>query len=405
MNRFAGIVTFVLAAALAGCAGESGVRLAVEGIVLASPDDTVGLAGVTVDIPAAGASTLSGPDGRFVLSGTVPEGIDDRLPIAAVRFRKADLADVIHSVTVVPGARTTIVAVMVRPAVTTTIEIPAGGTTALATADNATFRFRTNSLTDRAGTVLAGSVDVTIAGWDASLPPDPDVAPVRWDALYPPVPTTLAAVGTSPPYLRTLAAGAFAAATGSPSAEPGVGVELISRYADLQFDTLSDADDRLFLVNPLTGLFEEQTTGFLDNGNRIQFDIAAPGTWVWAKALDNPTCVQVVVKVGRRPAPGAHVRLEKIDIQDQPETLYDERIGAEGGTFCLRAPAGKQGRLVAFVGGTTRVASLSRAVVTSGGGDCLAGCPVSTEILMPCVITSDCADGEACSEGQCIATP
>ena len=408
MSRVAGIVALMLSASLAGllagCGSESGVRLAVVGQVLASPDDTAGLAGVEIDIPLAGASTLSGPDGRFALSGNVPDGIDDQLARAAVRFRKAGFADVIHGVTVVPGAQTTIVAVMARPAVTKALTIPAGGTPAIATADNATFTLRTDSLQDRAGGLLTGDVDVTIAGWDASLPPDPTVTPARWDALYPPT-AAMAEVGGTSPYLRILAAGSFATSTGSPSAEPGVGVELISRYADIQFGTLSDTDDRIFLVNPQSGFLEEQAKGTLDNGNRIVFGISAPGTWVWAKALDNPTCIQIAVKVGRHPAPGAHVRLESIDIHDSPEALWDEHIGADGGTFCLRAPTGKSGRVQAFVNAAAAVASGSQAVLTTGGGDCLTGCPVSTEILLPCGTVADCDAGEACTEGQCTAKP
>ncbi len=400
MRRLGGFVVMAAAAALCGCASESGVRVVLEGRVLASPTDTAGVAGVEVEVPLAGEAALTGPDGRFSLTGRVPEGIEGQPLHAAAWFRKAGYADVVHGFTVVPDARTTVVAVMARTAVLQDVEIPSDGTTAGVIADNATFEFRADSLVNPAGTSLAGTVPVAMAGWDASLPPDETLTPPRWDALYPPIPVAASTRDGLAPWLRPVAACQLSLDAGSPSADPGVGVSLISQYADLAFGTTTD-DNRLFRVNPETGVFEEQDHGRVDNnGNRIVFGISLPGTWVWAKATDG-SCIRATIKVGRRLAPGAHVRLTSIDINDEDEALLDQRIGAEGASFCLNAPVGRSTRLQAFVSGTTGILSTTLEVLSSGGGDCASGCPVSKEILLPCESAKDCDAGETCVEGQC----
>jgi hypothetical protein len=394
-------VALALPVAMAACASEEGIRLSVTGRVLVSPDDTVGLSGARIEIPAAGVFTISGIDGRFSLSGKVPEvaaGLPNRV---AVLFGKVGLADVVHGVTVLPETTATIIAVMTRPSVSPTLAIPNGGTSVAKMADNATFTFRTDSLVDRSGTPLQGDVAVTLAGWDASLPPDPNATPVRYDGLYPPSPIGVLATDGTDPYLRVLAACSFGTESGSPSAETKVGVDLISQYASLAFEGVTETDDRLFLVNDQTGIFEESGVGTVDHGNRIAFGIDRPGTWVWAKAVDDPACVMIDVRIGRRPAPGAHVRLTSVDINHRDESLLDEKIVAKNGVFCLREPSGRAARVTAFVSRTTDVLSASTMVAPSSGGSCDTDCPVFAEIILPCESVTDCDSGEICSEGTC----
>lgn len=406
MIRIAGLGVIALSLVMAGCSSDPGLRISVEGRILSSPGDTTGLAGVQVEIPAAGVSTVSLADGRFAVSGWLPKAVDG-LPVhAAVWFHKAGLADVVHGITVIPDAAATVVAVMTRPALSPTVSLPEGGSTVGEDADNASFLFRSDSLVDRAGTPLVGDAPVTLAAWDASLPPDTTVTPAHLDGLYPPMPVAATTSDGSNPYLRPLAVCQFASSAGAPSAAPGIQVSLISRYAADSFGEMSETDDRLFLVNPDTGLFEEQGAGQVETGNRITFDIDRAGTWVWAKAVAGSTCVQAKVKVGRRPAPGAHVRLPRVDFQGVlDEALFDERIGAENGVFCLKAPASGSARATAFVQGSTGISTATTDVVQMvPGGDCATGCPVSVDILLPCENAGDCDPGEACTEGQCSAT-
>jgi hypothetical protein len=121
--------------------------------------------------------------------------------------------------------------------------------------------------------------------------------------------------------------------------------------------------------------------------------------------MDGPTCVQATVKVGRRPAPGAHVRLTTLDIKNRDESLLDERIGADGGLFCLQGPSGRSVRVTAFVDQVASVASVSQVVNTSAGGACATGCPATAEIVLPCGTAKDCDAGELCVEGACSAAP
>lgn len=398
MRRFA--IALALAA-LAGCgASDDTIGFRVAGRVLDTPGGD-GLAGAAVTCAATGRATRTGPDGAFSLRCAVPDPGDDAPPIAGIRFEAAGFAPVLHALPAIDGATYAAVVPMVRPADTRTVAIPTADAPATEVVDNATFGFLPTSLVDATGSPAAGTATVTLAAWDPSQPARPDDDPPFLDALLPPFPSHFTTTGGDVPYLRPIAAAYLDAGELVPNPDRGVDLTITSLYADAAFGGVTTTDNRLFRQDPATGVFVESVPGRIDQRNQLTGGIDAPGTWIWAKAIPSPTCVDVIVRIGDRPCDGAHARLFDVDVQGKDQTLLYEAIGSPGGAACLAGPAGRLARLEVWMADDDRLESRSFQTMTSAGGTC-GTCPRTVEIVFDCARDADCAPDSSCVEGLCV---
>lgn len=356
------------------------IPISVSGRVVNAFSGGQGVAGVTVRCPASGGKTTTDADGRFVLKGSVPARAEGKSAAVAVWFEKAGWGSVPRPFLAIEGVETTLVAVLDKAAVTREVKVPApGAEVSIASADtlaNAFFTLRSGSLADAAGSVVTGTVQATVAGWQSTLPPFGLSTPV--------LPDVAALDGTSP-YLRVVAVGQFEAAQDgallSVASPPGVGMELTT-----PLDAPAATDNRVFRVDPSTGLLVEKPSGTVSLAeNKLVAVLDEPGTWVWARPWGGAsTCVDVAVKdAAGAPVVGAQVRLIGT-ILNQDITILDERVAAEGGSFCLRGPVGQIARVQVLVAGADGVSEQKASNLTlSGTGDCGTGCPQSVTIEMP----------------------
>lgn len=394
-------VPLVLLLAPLACGGEDGVRVVLTGRVWMGPEMEQGREGVRVEVPRTGASTLTGPDGSFRLVTRLPEAPDGGSEETAVRFLQEGFAPVLETFRAFPGEESTLVTWMAQPARTVQVQIPTGENEALVEDQNGTLRFRRDSLVDaRDGTVLQGTVQVSVATWDPSWPPE--VQPDAWTIPIPRLPAASPSVDTR---LQPLAAVWFDLDRGAPNPDPGVGVEAFCRYGDIAFPGISDETRDLFLVDPVTGTVERLAEGRVDPGPKVFFAAVRTGLWLWARSDPTATCVTARVLRGRRPAPGAMVDLWETDLRGALKQHLDRQAGAAEGTFCLKAPAGTQARLEAHLSREGVPERQTRTVVPSGGGTCSTGCPTVLDLVFPCLADQDCDPGEQCTEGLCSPPP
>lgn len=387
---------------LAGCGGsDDALRFRIVGRVLDAPGGN-GVAGARVTCAESGRHTLTKTDGRFSISCAVDDPGDGTTPVAAVRFERAAHAPVLRSLPAIEGATFAAVVAPTRPVVSRRVSIPTTAAPASEIIDNIVFSFLDVSLVDTAGATASGSADVRLAAWDPSVPARPDDTPPFLDALLPPFPVHFATTGGDAPYLRPIAGAFLDAAPLSPNPDRGIDVTFTSLYADVVFGGVAEADNRLFHQDPTTGIFVESQPGRIDQRNQLTGGIDAPGTWIWAKAISDPTCIDVNVRIGDRPYPGGQLSLYDIDVQGKDQTLLDETLGTPGGTRCLRAPAGRMARLQAWMAEGDRIESLSLQTMTSAGGSCGA-CPRVLDVVFPCTRDGDCNPDAFCEEGACVA--
>lgn len=387
---------------LASCGGaEDAIRFRVVGRVLDAPGGN-GVEGARVTCAESGRTTRTKADGRFSLSCAVVDPGEETPPVAAVRFERAGHAPVLRSLPAIEGASFAAVVALARPTVTRRIAIPTTAAPASEIIDNVVFSFLDVSLVDGAGNTAEGSADVTLAAWDPSVPARPDDTPPFLDALLPPFPTHFQTTGQDAPYLRPIAGAYLDTNPLSPNPGRGIDVTITSLYADVAFGGVAAADNRLFHQDATSGVFVESQPGRIDQRNQLTGGVNAPGTWIWAKAIPNPTCIDVHVRIGDRPYTGAQLALYDIDVQGKDQTLLDEALGTPGGTRCLRGPAGRMARLQAWMAEGDRVESLSLQTMTSAGGAC-GTCPRVLDVVFPCTRNSDCDPGSSCLDGACVA--
>lgn len=400
MNRFrAPLVLLWLPLA---CGGEEGVRLVLIGRVFTGPDAQQGQEGVRVVVPRTGATTITGSDGSFRLTTHLPEAPDGGSEETAIRFEREGLAPVVETLRAFPPEASTLAIWMAQPARTETIQIPTGENETLVEDQNGTLRFRKTSLADpRDGTPLEGTVQVSVATWDPSWNPGED-HPDAWTIPMVRHPASSPAASTR---LQPLAAVWFDLDRGVPNPDPGVGVEAFCRYGDIAFPGISAETRDLYLIDPVTGTADRLAEGRVEAGPKIFFAAIRAGLWVWARPDPTATCVTARVLRGRRPAPGAMVDLWETNLRGDLQQRLDRQAGAPEGTFCLKAPAGKQGRLDIWLAGEEGPLRETRTVVTAGGGTCTTGCPTVLEVVFPCRSDQDCDPGEACAKGLCTPLP
>lgn len=395
-------VALMLLLAPLACGGEDGVRLVLTGRVWTGPGMDQGREGVRVEVPRTGAATLTGPDGSFRLVTRLPEAPDGGSEETAVRFLQEGFAPVLQSLRAFPGEESTMVTWMAQPAQTVSIQIPTGENEALVEDQNGTLRFRRDSLADpEDGTVLQGTVQVSVATWDPSWNPGED----HPDAWTIPLPRLPAASPSADTRLEPLAAVWFDLDRGTPNPDPGVGVEAFCRYGDIAFPGISAETRDLFLVDPVTGTAERLAEGRVEAGPKVFFAAVRTGLWVWARSDPRATCVTARVLRGRRPAPGAMVDLWETDLRGTLKQHLDQQAGAAEGAFCLRAPAGTQSRLEVHLSREGVLERQTRTLVPSGGGTCSTSCPTVLEVVFPCLTDQDCDPGEQCTEGLCSPPP
>jgi hypothetical protein len=386
-----------------GCeSGEGGVPFTVMGRVAASMDADAGLPGVEINCPVTGRKATTGADGTFAISGSLVEAEDGTIPTVALWFSKEGLADTFRTVRVVEEVRDYAVhVVMSKESSTQNVALPVTSNPARIEVDNASFYFGPGSLVDEAGEPATGNVPVTLAVWDPSVPSEPDASPPRLDSLWPPFSAVSRTLDDTTPYLRPLVALRLDAGTLAPDPVNGVGVELLSTFADAAFGGADSSDNRLFRVDDKTGVLIEGKPGRVDRRNTLAGSVSESGTWLWAKAIRNPSCITVTVRIGDRPFPGAQVRLTDVAVDGTDQTLMDQQVGSRTGEFCLQGSGGRLVRAEAWVGDGNGVRSRSGTTLMSLGGDCATGCPGSIDLVFPCLSNDDCENGALCIDDIC----
>lgn len=398
MVRFAVPLALVV---LAGCgASDNTIDFRIAGRVL-SATDGAGIAGAQVACALDGRSTRTDADGAFRLSCGVPDPGDDVPPVTAVRFEMDGFAPMLKSLPAIDGTTYAAVITLARPVEVRQVPIPVTAAPTTEILDNVTFLFLPGSLVDATGTAATGTVEVALAAWDPSQPVRPNDDPPFLDALLPPFPTHFATTGGDTPYLRPIAATHLAAGDLVPDPERGIDMTITSAYADAAFGGVSDGDNRLFRQDPLDGVFVEAHPGRIDQRNQLTGGIDAPGTWLWVKAIQNATCVDVTVHVGDRPYEGAQLRMVDVDVQDKDQTLVYEAIGTPNGHRCLHGPMGRLVRVEAWLAEGDRLESQSVRTTVSAGGAC-GECPRTVAFVFPCLRHADCAQGASCIDGTCV---
>jgi len=381
------------------CGGEDGVRLMLAGRVGTGPDLEKGLGGVRVEVPRTGASTTTAADGSFRLTTRLPESPLGGSEETAVRFLREGSAPVVETLRAFPDEESTLVTWMSQASRSQEVQIPTGQNETLVEDQNGTLRFRRDSLVDpRDGTPLEGTVQVSVATWDPSWPAGED----HPDAWTIPVPRLSSLSPSGDTRLQALAAVWFDVDRGTPSPDPGVGVEAFCRYGDIAFPGISSETNDLYFVDPVTGTAERLAQGRVEAGPKVFFSALRTGLWVWARSDPEATCVTAKVFRGRRPAPGAVVDLWETDLRGALGRRLDRQAGAAEGVFCLKAPTGRQARLDAHLSHDGVVVRQSVPTLhTSGGGTCSSACPTVLDVVFPCLSDQDCDPGEQCLDGVC----
>ena len=393
----------VLTAALltAGCgSGDNRVAFNLRGRALAALDDTAGMAQVQVSCPGAGVQTVTGADGTFLLSGSVPATADGSNPHVGVWFAKEGFATLPRTFEAVDGSTYTMVAVIDKPSHTEAATLPVGNaqkSVPAKTQSNAMFTLFSDSLVDAAGVAVTGSVDVTTVSWDPTGVDHPTTAPYLG--------TTQALDGTHP-YLRTLSIAQFSAARdGQPvlvGGSQGVGLQMTIGLP--LTPELDETDNRLFFADPATGVLVEKKAIEANPAARsLQAVLKSSGTWFWARDPGPTSCVTVqVVGPDGTPAVGAHVTLFERAAGGDDLSLLDDRVGAPGGAYCLRSPVGKLGRVRVWLASPARILSDATAVSLTATGTCETSCQASVTVTLACTAATDCPDADTCVDGACL---
>lgn len=398
MVRFAFPLALII---VAGCgSSDNSIDFRVAGRVL-SATDGAGIAGARVTCALEGRSTRTDTDGAFRLACGVPDPGDDVPPITAIRFDGDGFAPMLKSLPAIDGTTYAAVVTLARPARTRHVPIPVTTSPTTEILDNVALLFLPGSLVDATGTAATGTVDVVMAAWDPSQPVRPNDDPPFLDALVPPFPSHFATTEGDMPYIRPIAAAYLDAGDLVPNPERGIDMTITSAYADAAFGGVTTGDNRLFWQDPVDGVFVEAHPGRIDQRNQLTGGIDAPGTWVWVKAVQNATCVDVTVHVGDRPYEGAQLRMVDVDVQDKDQTLVDEAIGTLGGRRCLHGPMGRLVRVEAWLAEGDRLESQSIRTTVSAGGTC-GECPRTVAFVFPCLRRADCAQGASCIDGECV---
>jgi hypothetical protein len=395
MKRIVWMVPWILAA----CgSGADTVDFELRGRVLLGPLGTDPVAGVRVSLPSAGRSTVTDADGNYRVSASVAKTADDSPPRVGVWFSKEGLATVPKSLQALDGAKMTLVALMGWQPKVQAVQLPT-------TAPDASVQFGKHSMTvyadsfqDAKGKAASGTVTLAATTWDPTLEDLP------W---FPLVPGATALDGTAP-FLSPLAVIQFdASQDGKPLAVGGTrGVGLALASASL-LDPVQATDNRLFRVDPDSGLLVERTGAVTTpqalSGGILRAPVDSAGTYVWAKAVASPTCVTVtVLDASQQPVVGAQVRISEV-VVIQEIRILDEAVGGPEGLYCLRGPVGKVARLHAWFHDNTTLRVETAPVTLSGAGSCETGCPQNVTLAFKCAADTDCAKGATCQAGACVA--
>jgi len=392
MFRFKALSTVLPTLLIACGAGDSGTGFTIEGRVVDGPDRVSGVPGVTVRCPRAGVQTVSDAEGYFTMDASLPENEQGETLRLAVWFDKEGVASVSKTMRAVKGVGNTVVAVLNRPLTMNSTPVPTAGSSGAVSVGNATYTLFHDSIQGDDGLSISGSVDVAGATWE----------PILTDtATVPTFPAVLPSGGASE-YVTSLVVTRFSVfADGKPSKVGGSQGMGLSMTSVNPLDTpIGDGDDRLFHVDPSTGELVEKPSTHLDTDNNILLaSMDAIGTWVWARDVNKPTCVDVTVSIaGGKAVLGSHVRLV-----DTHGLVYDEQIGAPGGVNCLRGPVGHNAEIVALLAGPDGIRVATQNVLLGGEGSCVAGCPASFTLEIPCGSDAECHDGSTCVSGKCNA--
>lgn len=390
--------TLILLAAVFGCsAGDSGVSFTVTGKVLSAYGDTTGIAGVKVVCPLCQTSTTTGPDGTFTFIASAPYLPTGEPPKVAIWFESNGFASVPKSLRPVEGVEYTIVAIMKEKTNSESITMPTGTLTVtvpskLGIFPLVKFTLFEASLFDEHGSQVTGEVETLSANWDP-------INPERTLSI-PPV------ASGSKEYLLPVAIGQFAAYQNekrlSINRARGVGLTMTTSLPpDPQ---ISDTDKRLFYVDYETGALIEKEAAELNTAMRtLKATMDSDGTWLWARSVGDTACVMVEVKGPEGEVEvGAQVTLFEKSVSGEDIRLLDERVGAVSGTYCLRGPTGRLGRVRVWLARGANLLSEDHAVSLISSGSCETTCQASVTLQLSCTSEMDCLDGRVCKDGLCV---
>jgi len=377
--------------------GGGGIGFVLKGRVFLDPELSQGAPGVRVWCPAAGVQAISDGKGNYTLEGTVEAEPSGDLPRLGVWFEGEGRAAVSKTFRPIPGVEATAVVVLGKALTSQTVAVPGDKQSQAVTLGNATVTLFQDSLVDQTGLRVTGEVEVNGATWEpvfadrVTIPVHPMVEPIDGgsDFVTPLVMTRFS----------------FAADGGDLNIGGTQGVGLYMTSVNPMDGPITKDDDRLFVVDPMTGVLMERPSNKLDpQHNVLQAPINESGTWVWARDVAQPTCVNVHVSyAGGGPVLGADVRLAEDPGNGKDGLVLDEQIGVPGGIYCLRAPVGKTFRLRAWLSGAGGIREASQNVLTGAGGDCVQGCPKSFDIEFECESDLECPAGSVCDQGACVA--
>lgn len=389
MIRF--LIPFLAMSLLACGSGSSGADFVLEGKVVAGPESSDGVPGITVRCPAADEVAVTDDQGVFLLSGSAPLDADGGSPRLGVWFEKEGRASVSKTFQLVNGVENTAYVILGKESTTQSIKVPVENKNQPATVGNATYTLFHDSLVDALGNRVTGEVSVTGATWEPILtemaitPSFPEVQPLGEGSDY------------VTPLVVTWYTASRPGEALSVGGSQGVGLSMTS--LNPLNSPLGPDDGRIFRVDPMTGtLVELESTQYDQKNNVLTASMEHDGTWVWARDVEKPTCVNVNVSIaGGGAVLGAHLRLV-----DEHGSVFDEQLGVPGGVYCLRGPLGKTATVQAWLAGGGTVRAATQNVLTGGGGGCDQGCPKSVALEFPCESVLECPEGSDCVTGVCV---
>jgi len=389
MNR---IIVPLLALVLASCgSGGGGADFVLRGQVVAGPESPDGVAGVTVRCPLADEEAVTDAQGIFLLTGSAPLDEDGGPPRLGIWFEQEGRASVSRTIQLVNGVEYTARVILGKESTTQTIKVPVEAKDQPATVGNATYTLFHDSLADAQGSLVTGEVSVTGATWEPILT---DIADTPFFPVVQPL-------GDGSDYVSPLVATWFAVSRPGESLTVGgsQGMGLSMTSLNPLDAPLGPDDNRVFRVDSESGvLVEVEATQYDQQNNVLHTTMEDSGTWVWARNVKKPTCVNVNVSIaGGGAVLGAHLRLV-----DENGSVFDEQLGVPGGVYCLRGPLGRTATVQAWLAGDGSVREATQNVLTGGGGGCDQGCPKSVALEFPCESPIDCPEGYDCVMGVCV---
>lgn len=340
--------------------------------------------------PVTKAETVTDAEGYFTLTGSAPVNESGTAPRLGIWFEQPGHIPVSKTLQLIPEVDNTVLVVLGKESSTQTVTLPFEQQSRATTLGNATFTFFHDSLVNENGGTVTGEVEVEGATWE----------PILTEFANHPVFPAVQPMGDGSTYVSPLVITRFAVAQAGEAltigGTEGIGLSMTSLNP---MDTpLGSEDDRLFYVDGMSGILVESGSNKLDHQNNIlHASMDRTGTWVWARDVAKPTCVNVEVSIaGGGPVLGAYLRLV-----DDNGIVFDEQLGVPGGIFCLRAPQGKTAQIQAWLAGEMSLRETTQNVLTGSGGTCSVGCPKSFAMEFPCESPLECPEGSVCTGGSC----